>query len=350
MAYHVFFRVDANNLIGTGHFFRCLFIARELKKRCITSTFLMAGHREHIQEIFRKEGFGLEVIPYEWEFDRSYLAGRLTALKKGKSLLVIDHPAHSFYDPTFQTNIRSKNIRLMMITFRSENHFHADIVHNQNLSALEEKYSAESYTKLLLGPEYVILDERYSRLRLLRRSYLWPVQTVLLSFGGVDNTNLTLQALAAMAKMGEKPRRIITVVGPLYARLDELKKFVTGHTAQPVDLHINTRKMPDLMAEADLAITSGGLTIWELACLGIPNLVISISEREKIHTPLLAKRGVCIYLGHGDEVSQNTISEALTKTMNDEGQCAVMASSGMELVDGKGTERVLDQMMDVLHS
>jgi spore coat polysaccharide biosynthesis predicted glycosyltransferase SpsG len=106
--------------------------------------------------------------------------------------------------------------------------------------------------------------------------------------------------------------------------------------------------MPNLMYEADIAVTSGGLTIWELACLGVPNVVISTSERERIHTPLMEKRGGCIYLGHEDEVTEQSIRAAVSGLMANEKKRHEMSRTGLELVDGRGTERVIAEMLNLI--
>lgn len=344
----IFFRVDADNFIGTGHFFRCLFLARELKKKGLFSTFLIVEPAEKIRHLLKREGIEIRAIPAEYAFVSSYLLRCINNLKKNISLLIVDHPEGPFYNPEFQINIRKSNIPLMMITFRSEKHFYADVVHNQNLFALTEKYSAEPHTRLLLGPEYIILDERYLTLRHNNRDVRNRVETFFVFFGGVDCSGLTLKVLRALTMLEEIPGKIITVVGALYSQERELRTFLHDHPELPVELHVNTSNMPLLMAEADLAITSGGMSIWELACLGIPDIIISTSEREKVHTPLLDQRGACLYVGHYDEVSEKQITDSVKKLAGDRQQREAMSKAAMNVVDGSGTQKVVQHMMELL--
>jgi len=291
------------------------------------------------------------ILPKGPSDEADALAAVISASGADRALLIVDSPLPSFYSGDFQEGIRSRGVRLMMIAFRSEGHFNADALHNQNLLALEESYSVELYTRLLLGPRYVILDERFSRLRDSRGDVPSGVaDRLFLFFGGADVSNLTLKALRSLAAMEQPLRRVITVVGPLHGRLDEISAFARANPALPVDLHVNTPEMPELMAEADIAVTSGGLTIWELACIGVPNVVISTSERERIHTPLMEKRGCCICLGHEGEVTENSIRAAVSGLMANGKKRREMARAGLELVDGRGTERVIEQVMDLLMS
>jgi spore coat polysaccharide biosynthesis predicted glycosyltransferase SpsG len=346
---HVFFRVDADTKIGTGHVARCRCLARELVKKGIPSSFLMAGGKSPITESLEREGFQAFTLP-EGECDEAdALTAFISSSGADRPILVVDSPRSSFYGGDFQEGIRKRGVGLLMIAFRSEGHFNADALHNQNLLALEEVYSVEPYTRLLLGPRYVILDERFRRLRDSRGDLPAAVaDRLFLFFGGADVSNMTLKALRSLAAMEQPLRRVITVVGPLHGRLDEISAFARANPALPVDLHINTPEMPRLMTEADIAVTSGGLTIWELACLGVPNVVISTSERERIHTPLMEKRGGCIYLGHEDEVAEQSIRAAVSGLMANGKKRHEMARAGLELVDGRGTERVIAEMLKLI--
>jgi UDP-2,4-diacetamido-2,4,6-trideoxy-beta-L-altropyranose hydrolase len=345
----VFFRADADRLIGTGHIARCRCLARGLMKQGVPSSFLMAGAASPVTESLEREGFEVLTLPEGPSGEAGALAAIILASGADRRLLIVDSPRTSFYSGDFQEGIRSRGVRLMMIVFRSEGHFAADAVHNQNLLALEESYSAEAHTRLLLGPRYVILDERFSRLRGSRSNPpTGDADTLFLFFGGADASNLTMRVLRSLASLGEPLRRVVTVVGPLHGRTDEISAFARENPGLPVDLHVDTPGMPELMAEADIAVTSGGLTIWELACLGVPNVVISTSERERIHTPLLERRGGCLYLGHQDAVTEPSIREAVSGLIGNPARRAEMARAGRKLVDGRGTERVIEQVMDLL--
>lgn len=345
----VFFRADANRLIGTGHIARCRCLARALRKQGVASSFLMAGGKSPVTESLEQEGFEVLALHERESADPDALVKRISSRSSRRTLLVVDSPHAPFYARSFQDGIRSNGLRLMLIAFRSEGDFAVDALHNQNLLALEETYPTEPHTRRLLGPRYVILDERFSTLRESRgKPGPGPAETLFLFFGGADASNLTLKALRSLAAMEQPLRRVITVVGALHGRRDEISAFAGANPALPVDLHIDTREMPGLMSEADIALTSGGLTIWELACLGVPNAVISTSERERIHTPLLMRRGGCLYLGHENEVTEQAIRAAVSDLVQNGDKRRDMALAGLDLVDGRGTERVIDEILTLL--
>jgi UDP-2,4-diacetamido-2,4,6-trideoxy-beta-L-altropyranose hydrolase len=344
----VFFRVDANREIGTGHFMRCRLLARKLRGRGASATFLTnATHSSLLREL-ETEGFTVRRLAAQEAADPNAILAKIGDRRSPGSLLVIDSNLSSFYSTNSQQCIRRSGLRLMMITFRHDCHFVADIVHNQNLLALEHDYAVESYTTLLLGPRYVILADAFQHLGQEGRETPRHVETLLTSFGGADGTNQTKRVIVALAAMKAAPPHVIVVVGALYADIDGLGVFLSKETQLSTELHINTPQMPELMAKSDLAITSGGLTIWELACAGIPNVVISTSEHERQTGLLIDQRGLCCYLGHHDQISQEQIAHALAALLGDQERRREMALAGKRLVDGRGIQRVTDHMVAVL--
>ncbi len=344
-----FFRVDGNREIGTGHLSRCHLLARKLQVEKVPSTFLISETDRLLLERLEREGFGVEVLRGQNAVEADAILGRITCRRSENTLLVVDSSLPNFYTLDFQQHIRQGGVRLMIITFRHDCHFISDIVHNQSLLALGQRYSAAPYTRLLLGPRYTILDDAfYNVAKKQIKDASLPVETIFLSFGGADNFNLTLKGLTALSTMREPPQRIIVAVGVLYNSLDELKKFISKNSSLNIQLHINTSEISSLMAQSNIALTSGGLTIWELACLGIPNIIISTSERERQHSLILEKMGQCYYLGHYDHVSHEQIAQAITRLMSERERRSLMSQKSKKLVDGLGWKRVLKHITAVL--
>jgi UDP-2,4-diacetamido-2,4,6-trideoxy-beta-L-altropyranose hydrolase len=342
----VFFRVDANRRIGTGHFVRCRLLARELRRWGASATFLTSTTHCSLLRELEMEGFAVKTLAAQESMDPNAILDKIGDWKAQGALLVIDSDTSSFYATESQQCIRRSGLRLMMITFRHDCHFVADIVHNQNLLALEHDYAIEPHTTLLLGPRYAILADAFQHLGKEGKDASRQVERLLVSFGGADRTNQTKRVIAALAAMKAAPPHIIVIVGPLYAYTDELGSLLS-ESQLSAEVHINTSEMPKLMAQSDLAIASGGLTIWELACAGTPNLVISTSEPERQTGLLLNERALCCYLGHHDQISQSQITHAVAALMGDQERRRRMSHAGKRLVDGRGTERVVDHMVAV---
>lgn len=52
------------------------------------------------------------------------------------------------------------------------------------------------------------------------------------------------------------------------------------------------------MSECNFAITSGGMTAWELACLGRPNLIVSLTDAQRGFAKFFEENDYARHLGH----------------------------------------------------
>ena len=197
----------------------------------------------------------------------------------GDCLLVIDSDDENFYKISFQRKIRESGAKLMYITVDDRHAYEADLILNQNIRALSQEYSVAPHTRLLLGPQHFIFREQF---RVSKVPYEpRGIYSLLISFGGGDQHNLTSLALRVLGMQPGPIEHIHVVCGGLNPHLEEVKTLVEVFNPRQISLHIDTPHMLEIMEECDAAITSFGLTFWELVVRGLPSLVIASSERER---------------------------------------------------------------------
>ena len=90
-------------------------------------------------------------------------------------------------------------------------------------------------------------------------------------------------------------------------------------------------------------VGGGGVSSWERCCLGIPAIVISLTENQIPASKELHNRGAIQYLGHKNEVNEQLLADAIGKLLNAPRSKRVFELC-QSLVDGKGTERVVDRI------
>ena len=66
---------------------------------------------------------------------------------------------------------------------------------------------------------------------------------------------------------------------------------------EQVELFVQTDLMPELMAQANLAIGAGGTMAWERCVMNLPSLVAEIADNQKQQVLSLEKLGFAINLG-----------------------------------------------------
>jgi RimJ/RimL family protein N-acetyltransferase len=111
--------------------------------------------------------------------------------------------------------------------------------------------------------------------------------------------------------------------------------------APSVRVHFGVADMAAIMAEADLAIGAAGTTTWERCCLGLPSIVIAVSQNQESSAAALGAEGKVIYLGSGKALAPGAIADTVKSLLDKPHEVKRLSAACAELVDGKGAERVL---------
>lgn len=249
------------------------------------------------------------------------------------------------FDSGYQGRIKSCGHRLMAIddTAHLDKYF-ADIVLNQNINADRLNYTVEPHARLLLGLRYVLLRPEF-----IEHSDAVPkiskvARNLLVTLGGGDFDNQTLKVIKAIEEIKIDDLEAVIVVGPANPHLKKLQAVIKDSRV-PIHLKVNTTRMAELMTWADMAVTGGGSTCWELACMGLPALVIILAKNQQAVAKGLEERGAVINLGWHHNLSPVRIAQALENSLLNAAKRKKMSEISRELVDGKGTERVLCKLI-----
>jgi CMP-N-acetylneuraminic acid synthetase len=102
--------------------------------------------------------------------------------------------------------------------------------------------------------------------------------------------------------------------------------------------------MASAMRHADLVVTSQGRTVLEAAACGTPCVSIAANERETRHIRI---PGVT-YLGLHTTVTDDLIRHAVLSTLGSQALRQEMADTAGRVIDGRGLERVVRRVEDLL--
>jgi len=102
--------------------------------------------------------------------------------------------------------------------------------------------------------------------------------------------------------------------------------------------------MRRLMEWADVAVAAPGSTVWELAYLGVPAVLIGVADNQTAIGERLKREGRAVYLGWHDDVTDARIAAAVRELLRDRAGRARLRRRGREMVDGKGLDRILGAM------
>lgn len=311
-------RADGGSQIGMGHIMRTLVLAKELNINhnvfyaCRVDTPLTIKYSLGIEKV-KKEGFKVIQI-------------NENELKQKIKMLNADCIITDSYDVDEDYfNILKENFKISGCLDDEKicEYFNVDFLINQNPYAESLDYRVNNNTDLMLGCRYAILRKEFRNVVL--KQICKTIQKIMLTVGGSDNYNLTEKILCTLE---EFDGIVDVVVGPAFIFVDELKKYEN----EKVRLHYNA-DMSELMKKCDLAISSCGSTLYELAVSQVPTIGIVVAENQMLAAQTMSDMGLIKY----SEI-ENLYSEIKYYTFDRR----LEASEKMwNLVDGKGCERIV---------
>jgi UDP-2,4-diacetamido-2,4,6-trideoxy-beta-L-altropyranose hydrolase len=228
----------------------------------------------------------------------------------------------------------------MVIDDLADRQHDCDVLLDQNLYAeMNTRYrnKVPTHCQLLLGPRYALLGDEFRQLHEQIKPRNGPVKRVLVFFGGVDANNYTGCAIEALSAIDISDMHVDVVIGAQHPCREQIFDACIQHGFL---CHIQTNKMAELMAAADLAIGAGGSASWERCCLGLPALLVSLANNQIAIAKELAQFGACVYIGSVEVISIKVMRNAILKLLNDQEQLAALSEKSYSLVDGLGIYRI----------
>jgi UDP-2,4-diacetamido-2,4,6-trideoxy-beta-L-altropyranose hydrolase len=336
-------RADASTQIGTGHIMRCLALAQGWQEHGGKAVFL--SHCENDSLRLRLENEGIDFMHVDSPHpDPTDLQATLSLLSELQAEWLATDGYH--FDQAYHQAVRRAGYRLLVIDDLAHlPEYYADILLNQNINAGQLPYVCDPYTKLLLGTHYVLLRPEFLAWRDRQREIPQGARKVLVTMGGSDPDNVTLKVLKSIQHMEADGIEVIVVAGSSNPHAEMLNSLIRNSRVK-IHLKRDAANMSDLMAWADVAVSAGGTTCWELAFMGVPTVVLVLAENQCSSAEGLEQAGMAINLGWFDQVSNGKIADALIRLLNDSKQRNRMSTSGRQLVDGNGCSRVMRAILD----
>jgi UDP-2,4-diacetamido-2,4,6-trideoxy-beta-L-altropyranose hydrolase len=262
----------------------------------------------------------------------------LTAKALGARWLVLDG---YHFDEGYQRTLKESGLSLLLIDdLGRAGPSHTDIILNPNLYAGDTLYpKAGPSPRFLIGPRYALLRREFAAWR-GRCPEVPPVaQRILLSLGGADPENITLKLMERVQGFALRGLELVVVAGANNPHYNTLEARVAA--LRNITLVRDTRRISDLMASADLAITGGGVTCFELAFMGIPTLVVILSENQRPVAESFEAAGTMVNLGEEPEAVSDTGAARILEVLCSADLRRRLSRAGQELVDGDGAGRVI---------
>jgi spore coat polysaccharide biosynthesis predicted glycosyltransferase SpsG len=101
------------------------------------------------------------------------------------------------------------------------------------------------------------------------------------------------------------------------------------------------------MLKADLAVSAGGQTLYELASVGCPTVAVRIASNQDGQLSVFEEAGFLRIVGHGNLSNiVETICEVVKTLLGDSQTRVAMSAAGQRLIDGQGALRVAQRIVE----
>lgn len=393
----IYFRVDGNSDIATGHIMRCLAIARACmqagkeRAHCVQISFLVSDNESYslLENRFEKPN----------EFPIHSLNSDYQHMEEEVSDLLAYITAKADSDRFLSSDIIYEKPWLFIDSyFVSASYFHILSDHCK-IAYLDDLRSFDCPVDLLINydteldcPHYAkaahkLLGIQYTPLRTQFQSPAYQIRPeaahVFVSTGGTDPYGVAEYLLHTVYDC--KPCRNMQAVNHACtsehletARLQSLHyhivtsranlrydNLVTLEANNPhIHIHENVTDMASLMASCDLAISAGGTTLSELCAVGVPAISYLMADNQRTAVETFAAKGIIPCAGDirpaqihdfADRTSEdlkfsypiNNILQFMTD-MSENMEMRQKSSHAMRaFLDGCGARRIADALLAI---
>lgn len=344
----IYFRCDSGPEYGLGHLMRCVALAQGFQRADIKAIFFLVrkcGNEDLYREVLTKNGLRYIMLPDNakgLQFELEHYTN-----KDNFNIVIFDN-----YDVTTEQmfSFKNKYKNLIAIDDLADRDFYVDLIINQNIDSQCLSYKTSCPAKLLLGTSYVLLRHNV----LLTKNQIAARQNgthphIYMSFGGGDVYLRIKKFLKILYRMDQKLESEVTIDFTFMYdqdRMNEVAKELSELKKISINMIIGNYNPESIIKNADFAITAAGASVFEMAFLGIPQIVFIIDRNQEVTGNKVNEKGFGACLGYIGDVSETEFINLFSEFIRNKALREDMSRKGQEFIDGKGTERVISQILD----
>jgi len=329
-------RCDGDSQVGLGHVVRCLALADELREihGCGVSFAILSG--EAGKHMIKGAGFPL-VTGTDVADEASWLDEIIA--RQQPDILILD--MRTALSPEKVMEWRLRGILIATIDDPSPRRNAADLAFYPPVPQVAEWDWTGFTGELYCGWEWVLLRRQFAQNSAPSRT---ENPCVLVTMGGSDPQNFTLQALRAIDRVDE-PFDTVVLLGSGFSHHDQVAVFLEqARKTYRVEKHV--QDVAALMRQADLAVASFGVTAYELAAMGVPAIYLCLSEDHARSASRFVEENFAVNLGIPDAKIERELSKLVSELMASSPRRHAMGESSCAAIDGLGAMRIAAKIIE----
>ncbi|MFW6129765.1 MAG: PseG/SpsG family protein [Atribacterota bacterium] len=305
----VFILTEGGKEIGFGHLTRCIALSQAIKyeKPGVDIKFIFKGDKKASKFL---EYQGINGKRFNWIDNNTKIIEKV----KGDDHIIIDSYLASF--KIYKAFSDKVDRKLIMIDDYNRIKYPPGIVVNPSIYGDRLDYPENASITYLLDKEYIILRREFWEVP--DKEIKKEVKNIVITFGGKDFLDLVRKIKKELQTQYDYDSTVINTA----------KKRYTAH------------EMLDFMLKADICISGGGQTTYELARIGVPTIGICFAENQKLNLKYGEVTGYLKWAGYkGDKELLYKILRKVEK-MCSGAERRKLKECGKNNIDGRGAIRL----------
>jgi len=327
----VYILTEGSSSIGFGHVTRCLSLYQAFEEKDIKPKFFINGDDSVIGLV---KSTDYEIT--DWLKMRQEVFERI----KDSDIVIIDS---YLADKEFYEYL-SKLVKLpVYIDDNKRIDYPKGIVINGNIHAKDLNYPEKEGIIYLLGTKYTPLRREFWEVP--EKEIRDTVQSIMITFGGDDVRNMTPKVLKLLSENYPELKKNV-IIGKGFCNVNEIKTAADRNTN--LIYYPDAEQMKQVMLDSDIAISAGGQTLYELARVGVPAIVIIVADNQIGSVKGWENVGFAQILGIWQE---ETLLEKLEMTLKFLKSFKVRKNTynlGRKMVNGKGSLQIVEYLLHLL--
>lgn len=321
------FRIEVGSAVGLGHLRRSTTLAYEFKERGLSVDIFVPNNG--LSKDLKRE-LSKDFSIYEFK-DRKDIN-----MFKGYDYLITDSYR---IDSNYLERLKRQVNCLISIDDSNRIAFPVDYFINSAIYAKGLDYRFAKNTKPLLGTKYFLLRRGLKR---GRKRNSTKVKRIFLSLGASKSQKMQkmlFKIVEELKKNLSNKIEVSVVLGPYFkSRRQSSSKNIIFYKYPPF---IN-----NLMSSADIAISAGGQTLYELAFLEVPTIGICVEEDQERNLEAFSSGGYCLYVGWANSKKMiSNLKHSLHILLTCNKLREHMSKRQLKLIDGFGPTRVANEIL-----
>lgn len=326
----IYIRADMNEVIATGHIMRCLSIADAAKEMGKDTVFITADEKP--VNVLRSRGYEPIVLQSKWNDMESELEVLIPLIQEEviTKLLVDSYQVSREYLARLEE--------------------HTEVFYLDDLDAFEYPVSnvicyANYYKKLsymnykedvrfYAGTSYMPIRKVFQNCK--PKVIKEKIENIMILSGGSDNYHM-IENITELFKNNEEVQ-VDIICGAFYPDFEGLKRKFAD--CGNLCFYQNVSNLEEFMEKADLAVSAGGTTLYELSAKGTPTISYAFADNQLKNVEQFDEDGLIPYAGdvRVDDVYGNIcrLYEKCKKATVRKSYSEKM----QQVIDGRGASRI----------